>query len=332
MSQLAQAPETGHRLSRNVDYQAFGSKEIIKLSLEIVKSIICVPGKQGEVCDDRQAMKFMMMCKARGLNPFEGDAFLIPFTDTDSNTTSFTLITAHQAFLKRAEVHPEYDGMESGVVLKNVDGKFEEREGDMFLDGEFLLGGWAVVHFKTRSHPMRKRLSLAVFSTGKARWKKDPAGMIVKCAEADALRSSFPTQLGGLYIDGELMLPQTLEEVPLRKPPLGRSHIRNGKPLAITAPVVQGIAGEDNHQGDERPDQDGADQGQQSADDEEMRAPISDETKKAVLEQGTRLRLTTSVWLEHIKAIGKKTLESCTEGEALMLLKRFEGMQPAGAK
>ena len=43
------------------------------------------------------------------------------------------------------------------------------------------------------------RLNLTVYSTGKSRWSKDAAGMIVKCAEASCLRKAFPSQLSGLY-------------------------------------------------------------------------------------------------------------------------------------
>lgn len=187
---------------RSVTFTPFGSKDSIKLSVAIVKNLICSPTKSGKVCSDAQAMKFIMLCKAKGLNPFENDAYLVGFDSKDG--PSFSLITAHQAFLKRAETHPEYDGMESGVIVRDVNGVLVDREGDFFFEDDTLLGGWATVHFKTRKHPKKSRLKLSTFHQGRSRWNIDPAGMIVKCAEADALRGSFPTMLGGLYLDGEL--------------------------------------------------------------------------------------------------------------------------------
>jgi phage recombination protein Bet len=187
---------------RAMTYTPFMSKTEIKLSVEIVKQTLCVPTRQGHTCDDRDAVKFMMMCRAGGLDPFAGDAYIVGY-DTQHGPR-FSMITAHQAFLKRAETHPEYDGMESGVIVIDKAGEIHEREGDFTFDDDKLVGGWATVFFKHRTHPMKRRLKLSTFSTGKSRWLADPAGMIVKCAEADALRSSFPTLLGGMYLEGEM--------------------------------------------------------------------------------------------------------------------------------
>lgn len=184
-------------------YSPFGApeKDTIKLTVKIVQDLIAVPTKLGKLPNDADCIRFMMMCKARRLNPFEGDAYLIGY-DTQQGP-KFSLITAHQAFLKRAEVHAEYDGMTSGVILLD-DGTLVEREGDFHLPHEKVVGGWATVFFKNRKHPTTRKIRLERFNSGMAQWAKDPAGMIVKCAEADSLRSSFPTLVGGLYLDGEI--------------------------------------------------------------------------------------------------------------------------------
>lgn len=183
-----------------VEYVPFGGDSKVKLSIQIVKQLICVPTKSGKICSEADAIKFMAMCQARKLNPWEGDAFLIGYDGQHGPT--YSLITAHQAFLKRAEVNTEYDGMESGVVVEK-DGKIEDIQGDFTTGGQKVLGGWARVFFKNRSHPMYKRIRLSRFQKSFGVWQDDPAGMICKCAEADALRSSFPTMLGGLYIREE---------------------------------------------------------------------------------------------------------------------------------
>jgi phage recombination protein Bet len=143
-----------------------------------------------------------MLCKARALNPFEGDAFLIGYDCKDG--AKFNLITAHQAFLKRAEVNPDFDGMESGIVVKDESGKTVEKQGDYREQGENLVGGWARVHFKNKSIPMFKKINLERFRKPFGVWNEMPEGMIVKCAEADALRSAFPTKMGGLYLKEEV--------------------------------------------------------------------------------------------------------------------------------
>jgi phage recombination protein Bet len=195
---------------RIIEFTPFGAKDKIQLSIEIVKRIVAVKTKSGKSCTDEDAFKFMLMCQARHLNPFEGDAFLIGYDGQAG--PQFSLITAHQAFLKRAELNAEFDGMESGTIVLRK-GEVMDLLGDWHMPTDNVLGGWATVYFKHRTHPMKKRLRLARFNKGFGVWKDDPAGMIVKCAEADALRSSFPTMLGGMFIQEELQ-PDKAAEIP----------------------------------------------------------------------------------------------------------------------
>jgi hypothetical protein len=113
-----------------MQYVPFGAKDAIKLSVRIVQEMICVPSRSGKVCNETDALKFMMFCKAKALNPFEGDCYLLGYDSEDGKTASFSLITAHQAYLKRAEVHPEFDGMDSGVIVREkVTQAIVDREG-----------------------------------------------------------------------------------------------------------------------------------------------------------------------------------------------------------
>jgi phage recombination protein Bet len=211
-------------------YTPYGGKDEIKLSISIVKRYIAAPTRSGRVCSDDDAVKFILMCKARALNPFEGDAFLVGY-DSDG-VAKFSLITAHQAFLKRAELHPEYDGMKSGVVIApgfqcaacdgerivrtqttvavcpicNGAGLIDELEGDIVPHEQDLVGGWCTVFCKNRKVHIHKRIPIGPYRKPFGVWKDNPSGMIVKCAEADGLRSTFPTMLGGLYLREEIEL------------------------------------------------------------------------------------------------------------------------------
>lgn len=209
-----------------MEFVPFGGKDKLKLSINIVRNYLCKPTKRGHLPSDQDVMKFITLCKHRQLNPFEGDAFLLGYDGNDG--PEFSLITAIQAFLKRAEVNPAYDGMESGLIVQSGT-EVIDREGDFFFDGEVILGAWATVHVKGRTYPTRKRIRLQSFVKTFGVWKNNPAGMIVKCAEADALRSTFPTVLGGLYIDGE-MPAEDAEIVSTSKPvpalPNGRHVVK----------------------------------------------------------------------------------------------------------
>jgi phage recombination protein Bet len=186
---------------RLVTYRAFGSDAEVKLSIGIVRSYLCKPTRQGVQASEADCMNFMMMCKARALNPFERDCFLVGYDGR--NGAEFSIITAISAFLKRAEASAEFDGLESGVIVKDKDGAIVDRVGDFTLDGDEILGGWAKVHKKNIRIPIVARLNLRARYKDNQFWNNDKAGMIVKCAESDALRTAFPTKLGGLYVEPE---------------------------------------------------------------------------------------------------------------------------------
>lgn len=233
---------------KSVEFDAFGSGEKIRLTVAMVRDFLAARTKSGAIPSDAEIVKFMMLCKSRQLNPWEGDAFLIGYDG--QNGPTFSLVTAHQAFLKRAEVHPEFDGMKSGVIVQNPDGSVVDLEGDFHLDSQTLLGGWATVYFTKRKHPKTARLRLGTFRKNTSIWGANPNGMICKCAEADALRSSFPTMLGGL-----MMREEIIESPPPASPPLGKSAL-NG--LAAHAPEASPAAPEaDTRPADEPPVQAG---------------------------------------------------------------------------
>lgn len=184
-----------------ITYIPLGEQEPIHLTLDRVKRFLCVPTRSGKMPSDEQVMKYMMLCKAQSLNPWVNDAYLTGYDSKDG--PSFSLITSHQAILKRAEASSQYDGMESGVIVLRND-ELTERQGDLVLKGEVLVGGWARVHRKDRSIPSYDALNLSTFDKNQSRWNSDKAGMIVKCAEASALRKAFPSTLAAMYCKEEM--------------------------------------------------------------------------------------------------------------------------------
>jgi phage recombination protein Bet len=190
-------------------FEPYGSNDEIKLSVPLIKRYIATPAKDKESGNeiqpsDEECVKFLMLCKARRLNPFEGDAFMVPFWDGRLRRHAWSLITAHSAFLKRAELHPNFDGMESGVIVQDKEGNLVERKGDFRLDSDRLLGGWAIVHVKNHNFPTVRRVRLATYKKEFGVWMQDPEGMICKVAEAAACRDSFPTQIGGMFLREEM--------------------------------------------------------------------------------------------------------------------------------
>lgn len=252
-----------------IQFTPVGSTDVIKLSVVIIQNLLAVKTKRGFTCSRAEATKFLMMCQARRLNPFEGDAFLIGYDSEDGPT--FSLITAHQAFLKRSELYPGFLGMDSGIIVREqvpelgpdetpepVDGtrmdpglilrignnQWRLQRGDFYVQGQDPVGGWATVKVKEREIPVHRRLRMERFNKGFAEWKKDPAGMICKCAEADALRSAFPTQCGGMYLAGETPPPTLSEIADLTQTARGLVET-TGKPKARTGTTGTGQSEDD---------------------------------------------------------------------------------------
>lgn len=211
MSQTA--VQTTDKNEKPMEFIPFGAADKIKLSVSIIQNSVCIPTKSGKVCTVRDAVRFMMLCQAQRLNPFAGDCYLCGYDG--KNGPVFSLITAHQSFLKRAETCADYEGMESGIILCDDNGVCTEREGDFKLSTENCVGGWARVYRKGRKATYR-RLSIAAMmpSYDTSFWGEHKApGQIVKCAEADALRATFPTLLGGMYSGDELRMNETIQGV-----------------------------------------------------------------------------------------------------------------------
>ncbi len=205
-------------------FEPYGSNDEIKLSVPLIRRYIAVPAKDKESGQeiqpsDEECVKFLMLCKARRLNPFEGDAFMIPFWDGRLRRHGWSLITAHSAFLKRAELHPKYDGMDSGVIVQDKDGEVIYRPGDFRLNSDTLLGGWATVFHKDKAHPKVSRVKLTTYIKDFGVWLKDPEGMICKVAEAQGLRDSFPTMIGGMFLREEMGGNDDMPAIPEVKRP-----------------------------------------------------------------------------------------------------------------
>lgn len=193
-----------------VKYAPMGSAEEIELKFEYVEKFLVEPTKSGKLPSRAEVIKFMMLCKARQLNPWEGDAFLLGY-DTDEGP-KFSLITAVQAFLKRAELNPEFDGIIGGIIVARGS-EIIEREGSFYMPGdEVIVGGWAKAFRKDRKNVFYASVPISVYSTGRSRWKKDPGGMIQKVAKSACLREAFPNQLAQLYLREEF--DATVERLP----------------------------------------------------------------------------------------------------------------------
>lgn len=186
---------------RRISYVPQGETAAIELNVEMVKKFLVKPTKSGAMPSAADVLKFVMLCKAREMNPWVGDAYLVGYDGKDG--PEYSLITSVHALHKRADRCPEYDGLTAGVIVKTADG-LQEIAGCCYADGGELVGGWARVKRKDRSEPYYASLRLQSFDKGRSLWNSDKSGMVRKCAVAAALREAFPNHTSGLYTSDEL--------------------------------------------------------------------------------------------------------------------------------
>lgn len=119
--------------------------EGITITYEDVKNFIC------PLADAKEVGLFLRTCQVLQLNPFSNEIFLIKYSDRDKAA----IVISVSAYLKAAEQNPNFDGAESGIILRKSPGGLEFREGEFFLEEEreSLVGGFARVWRKDRSHP-----------------------------------------------------------------------------------------------------------------------------------------------------------------------------------
>lgn len=167
----------------------------VALTHALIDYYVC-PG-----CTPADAMLYAKTCQQLGAEPFTGDVYLIKYGNKPA-----TVQPSKDYYVKRADSIPEFDGMRHGVTIIDRDGRVIDREGQACYPalGETLIGAWAEVYRRDRSHQTVAKVSLGSYDKGQGLWKTMPDVMIDKVAQATALRQAFPRTFTGLYEAAEM--------------------------------------------------------------------------------------------------------------------------------
>lgn len=177
----------------------------IELSMAQIRDFLVEPNSK---VTPQELMMFLKLCQHQKLNPFIKDAYLIKFGDQPAS-----MVVSKDVAFKRAFANPNYDGMESGVVVMNKEtGALEQRKGTLYIKSrEELVGAWATVYRKDIPRPTEVVVNFDEFAQKKkdgtlnANWTNRPAVMIHKVAESTALRKAFPETHQGMYDESEVV-------------------------------------------------------------------------------------------------------------------------------
>jgi len=125
---------------------------------------------------------FAEMCRATGLNPATKEIWAIKAGGR------LQLMTGINGFLRIANSHPQFDGMEVS---------FE-------WDGKQLVSCTVKVHRKDRKFPSVATAYWSEYAKQTPIWRTMPTVMLSKCAKSLAIREAFIQELGGFYTAEEM--------------------------------------------------------------------------------------------------------------------------------
>lgn len=184
--------------------------EQVKLTPSIVQNYIV--GSDAQITMPEFKF-FTELCKTRGLNPFLKEAYLIKY----SNKQTAQMVVSKDVILRRAIIHPDYNGIEDGIIVTNENGEIIERKGCFKLPTETLVGAWAKVYRKSWEYPTYCSVSFDEVAQKKgdgslnAMWSGKGATMANKVAKCRALRESFVEEFAGMYDEAEFPQPTETE-------------------------------------------------------------------------------------------------------------------------
>lgn len=170
----------------------------ITLTKSVVDQYIC------KGLTEEEFHYFFNVCRNYKLNPFLKDIYAIKF-----GSQAATFIIDYKVLQQAADNEPTFDGLTTGIIYLDSNGKAQEREGSYILPNEKLIGAWCIVHRKDRGH-QNKYYALydenVKLKDGKpnTNWATKPVFMITKVAKAQALRETYPNWFSnGTYTQDE---------------------------------------------------------------------------------------------------------------------------------
>jgi len=185
-----------------VKYESRDGQEIT-LTFDLARKYL-VQGRK-ELVTEQELMFFLGTCKAKGLNPFKRDVYLIKY---DQNPAA--IVTSVDYFRSRAIAQPNCVGWKKGIIVRNKQGEVKYSSG-LLLDEETLLGGWFEAQPEGWREPFKLEVNLKGYikktSDGRTTkfWQEEnQPTMIAKVAESQGLRTLWPDEFQGIYEEDEI--------------------------------------------------------------------------------------------------------------------------------
>lgn len=155
---------------------------------------------------DEELTMFLYLAHKTGLDPFSNEIWFIQMNGKNK------IMTGRDGYLKIANNHPAFQGMESDAIYEfdkftrstsGQDQSIIEHSYDSLKDRGRLLGAYAKVWRSDRKVPSFFLAPMSDYDKKKGCWLQYPHAMIIKVAEAMALKRAFA--ISGLCTQEELI-------------------------------------------------------------------------------------------------------------------------------
>lgn len=152
---------------------------------------------------DAEFQVFCEIGKRCNMNPFLREIWAVKYGNNPAS-----IFVGRDGYRKAAQAHPDYDHHEAHSVYENDHLEYDNDTGsvkhsfNLTNRGE-LIGAFALVRKKGITRPFFRFVYLREYTTGQSLWKSKPDTMIIKTAEAQALKMAFQDLFAGTYDEAE---------------------------------------------------------------------------------------------------------------------------------
>jgi phage recombination protein Bet len=173
-------------------------------------------------------MNFIQVCNRLGLDPFAKQIYLIRRWDKRQNKHIASVQVSIDGFRVVAERSRKYRG-QTMPEWCGPDGVWR----DVWLSNEPPAAARVGVWREGNREPLYRVALWRSYAQQSGLWNNMPEVMLLKCAEAAALRAAFPNDLGGIYTTDEM------EQANGHPPPPAIDVAPEAFPLVSTAGAAQ---------------------------------------------------------------------------------------------
>ena len=221
-------------------YTLKNGREMV-LTINMVRNYL-VSGR-ADLATDQEIVFFMHMCKARRLNPFLRECWLIKYSPNDPAQ----IVEAIQHKRNRARNHPDCRGWRVGIIYLDKDGDVKESRHPFVPEGCRLMAGYFETNIPKWDEPFRHEVALQTV-VGRKRdgslttfWQEGKqAQMLMKVAESQGLGIVFPDPEGSTLIEEEVNLEPHRDDIVVKHRDLEPYQLEdNNAPTPQPEPVEE---------------------------------------------------------------------------------------------